>query len=139
MNGILLSEISRNIAGIVLITVVTIEFGGFFLLRVASRGSKFTSFQKSFFRAGHAHAGVLVTLALVALVLADATALDGALGWAARAAVPAAAILIPAGFFFSAMGQGEITKPNAFITLIWAGAAALAFGVLSLGVGLLAA
>lgn len=139
MNEIILSEASRNIAGIVLITIVTIEFGGFFLLRLAGGAHGFTPFQKSFVRAGHTHAGVLVTLGLVALVLADATALDGGLGWAARAAVPAAAILIPAGFFFSAIGKGEVTGPNRFVVLIWAGAGVLAFGVLSLGIGLLTA
>ncbi len=139
MQEIILSDTSRNIAGVVLITIVTIEVGGFFLLRLASGKSPFTPFQKAFFRAGHAHAGVLVTLSLIGLVLADATALDGAIGWLARVAIPGAAILIPAGFFFSAMGKGEITRPNRFIALIWAGAAILAIGVLTLGIGLLTA
>lgn len=137
MQELALSELSRVVAGVVLITIVTIEVGGFFLLRVASGGTSFTPFQKSFFRAGHAHAGVLVTLGLVALLLADATSLDGPLGWSARLAVPGSAILIPAGFFFSAMGGGEITRPNRFVFLIWAGAALLAIGVLTLGIGLL--
>lgn len=139
MQELILSDTSRTIAGIVLITIVTIEFGGFFLLRIASRDTNFTPFQKSFFRAGHAHAGVLVTLGLVALLMADATALDGAMGWFARVSVPGAAILIPAGFFFSAMGRGEVTRPNKFIALIWAGSVVLALGVLSLGFGLLLA
>lgn len=139
MQEIVLSDTSRVIAGVVLITIVTIEFGGFFLLRIASRENSFTPFQKAFFRAGHAHAGVLVTLGLVCLVLADATALEGTIGWVARVAIPGAAILMPAGFFFSAMGRGEVTEPNKLIALIWAGAAVLAIGVLSLGFGLLAA
>ncbi|WP_285733302.1 hypothetical protein [Nocardiopsis sp. ATB16-24] len=136
MQELALSDLSRIVSGVVLITIVTIEFGGFFLLRVASGGGSFTPFQKSFFRAGHAHAGVLVTLSLVTLLLADAASLDGPLGWLARLAVPGSAILIPAGFFFSAMG-GEATRPNRFVLLIWAGAALLALGVLTLGTGLL--
>lgn len=139
MQELVLSDTSRIVAGVVLITIVTIEVGGAFLLRVASTPSTFTPFQKSFFRAGHAHAGVLVILSLICLVLADATSLGSALGWVARVAVPASAILIPAGFFFSAMGKGEITRPNGFIAFIWAGAAILAIGVLSLGIGLLTA
>ena len=97
-----------------------------------------TEFQKAFARAGHAHAGVLVTLSLVCLVLADAAALDGVLARAARLGVPVAAVLISAGFFFSSAGRG-VTRPNRLIWLVWTGALSLALGVVSLGLGLLAA
>ena len=54
------------------------------------------------FRAGHAHAGVLVILSLVCQLLADAAspAPDWAL-WIARLGTPIAAVLIPMGFFLS--------------------------------------
>lgn len=52
--------------------------------------------------------------------------------------MPVAAILMPAGFFFSAMGRGR-TRPNGFIALVWLGAASLAAGVPATGVGLLTA
>ena len=97
-----------------------------------------TGFQKAFFRAGHAHAGVLVILSLVAQIYADATGMTELAGWLGRSAIPLAAILMPAGFFFSAMGR-DATKPNRFILLIYAGAASLAVGVVSLGLGLLMA
>lgn len=139
MQTLTLSDSSQLIAGIVLLTIVTIEFGGLFLLRVAQGGVPMTDFQKSFARAGHAHAGVLVTLSLVCLILADATALEGFFGWIARVGVPFAAILIPAGFFFSSMGRGEITRPNKLIALIWLGVVSLAAGVVALGIGLLVA
>ncbi len=131
-----LSESSRLIAGIVLLTIVTIEFGGTFLLRIVGGKVSMTDFQKSFARAGHAHAGVLVTLGLVCLVLADAADLSGFAGWIARAGVPYAAIFMSAGFFLSSMGK-ERTSPNGFIVLLWLGAAGLAAGTLTLGVGLL--
>jgi hypothetical protein len=92
-------------------------------------------FQKAFARAGHAHAGVLVTLSLICLVLADATNLSGAMAWVARLGVPIAAILMPAGFFLSSMGR-EVTKPNKLMALVWLGALSLAIGVVSLGIGL---
>ncbi len=133
-----LSDSSRTIAGIVLLTIVTIEFGGTFLLRIVGGKVPMTDFQKSFARAGHAHAGVLVTLGLVCLVLADATGLSGFAGWIARAGVPLAAILMSAGFFLSSAGRDR-TRPNGLIALLWLGAAALAAGTLTLGVGLLTA
>ncbi|GAB3992193.1 hypothetical protein GCM10029992_66910 [Glycomyces albus] len=131
-----LSDSSRTIAGIVLLTIVTIEFGGVFLLRIVRGKVPMTDFQKTFARAGHAHAGMLVTLGLVCLILADATGLTGFAGWIARAGVPWAAIFMSAGFFLSSAGR-DVHKPNGLITLLWLGAAGLAAGTLTLGVGLL--
>jgi hypothetical protein len=133
-----LSDASRTIAGVVLLTVVTIEFGGMFLVRVASGKVPLTDFQKAFSRAGHAHAGVLVILSLIGLVLADATDLTGVWGWLARSAVPLAAILMSGGFFAAMAGRGR-TEPNRAIAILYAGAASLAVGTLTLGVGLLTA
>lgn len=133
-----LSSSSLSTAGILLITVVGIAYGGTFMLRVVQGAVPATDFQKSFFRAGHAHAGVLVILGLLSCLLVDATNLDG--GWqvVARNAVPLAAILIPAGFFLAPLGRGR-TTPNRLILLVWLGAASLTAGVLTLGIGLLAA
>ncbi|MFB9569880.1 hypothetical protein [Saccharopolyspora hordei] len=138
MPEVTLSAPSQYVAGVVLLTVVTIEFGGWFLTTVARGRVPMTEFQRAFARAGHAHAGVLVTLGLVCLVLADATGLTGALGWLARLGVPAAAVLVSAGFFLSSLGR-DVHRPNRLIALVWLGALALAGGVVTLGTGLLAA
>ena len=61
---------TRSTAGVLLLTILFIEYGGWFMLRVVRGRQPTTAFQKAFFRAGHAHAGVLVTLALVCLLLA---------------------------------------------------------------------
>ena len=135
---LVLSDPARTVAGIILLTVPTIEFGGMFLLRIVRGSVPMTPFQKAFARAGHAHAGVLVTLGLVGVVLADATALTGLWGWLARSGIAISAILMSAGFFLSSMGR-DVHQPNGFIALLWAGAAMLAAGVLTLGVGLLTA
>jgi hypothetical protein len=132
-----MSDASRYIAGAVLLTIVGIEFGGWFMTQLVRGKVEMTQFQKTFARAGHAHAGVLVTLGLVTLVLADAAALTGPLGWLARLGTPTAAALISAGFFFSSMGRGEVVKPNRLIWLVWLGALSLAVGVVTLGLGLL--
>ncbi|TDC89881.1 hypothetical protein E1161_20405 [Saccharopolyspora aridisoli] len=139
MQGLELTDASRYIAGFALLTVVGIEFGGWFMTRVVRGKVPMTAFQKNFARAGHAHAGVLVTLSLVTLVLTDLADLQGVWGWIARIGVPASAALISAGFFFSSMGRGEVTRPNKLISLVWLGSLSLGAGVVTLGIGLLAA
>ena len=132
-----LSDAARITAGTLLITIVLVEFGGLYLLRLVTGRQPATPFQKTFARAGHAHAGVLVSLALIAQLYADAVALDGAAASVARSGIALAAILMPAGFFLSSAGRGS-TRPNALIVLIYAGAISLGAGALALGVGLLA-
>src|ERR671932_2767980 len=131
-----LSHGTLSTAGVLLLTIVAIEYGGWFMLRVVRGRQPTTPFQQAFFRAGHAHAGVLVTLALVGQILADAARLSGPLAVLARNGIWAAAILMPAGFFLSAAGRG-VTTPTCFIELLYAGVMAL--GVVTLGIGLLAA
>ncbi|MDP8969287.1 MAG: hypothetical protein M3N52_02030 [Actinomycetota bacterium] len=133
-----LSPASRTTAGILLLTIVFIEYGGWFVLRVVRGRQPKTPFQQTFARAGHGHAGILVTLALVGQVLADAASLSGLPAVLAREGIPVAAVLVPAGFFFSSAGRGA-TQPNRLVVLIYVGMAALAVGVVALGAGLLAA
>jgi hypothetical protein len=130
-----LSSATTTTAGILLLTIVFVEYGGTFMFRLLKGKSGFTDFQRSSFRAGHAHAGVLVMLSLVSLLYADAVDLSGFGSWAGRSAVPLAAILMPAGFFFSAMGPGR-TSPNRARWLVYLGAVSLAVGVVTLGLAL---
>ncbi|MBA2444663.1 MAG: hypothetical protein H0V49_04955 [Nocardioidaceae bacterium] len=135
---VVISDASRQLAGILFLAFVTIEAGGLYLVKLSSRSASVTEFQRSFARAGHAHAGVLVMLALVAQLYVDAVDQSGGVGWLSRSGVAIAAILMPAGFFFSSMGKDR-DQPNGFITLVIAGALLLAAGVSSLGIGLLTA
>jgi len=132
-----LSEDARTTAGILLLTIVAVEYGGTFVLRIVRGRVAMTPFQQSFSRAGHAHAGVLVILALISQVLADAADMSGLQEALGRSGVPLAAILMPSGFFFSSIGKGR-EEPNRFIALLWIGATVLAGAAISLGVGLLA-
>jgi hypothetical protein len=134
----LLSSDSRNTAGILLVAIVAVEFGGTYMLRIVRGREPVTGFQHAFARAGHAHAGVLVILSLVCLILVGDADVSGLWGTIARSGVPLAAILMPAGFFFSSTGRGA-TQPNRLIWLLYAGAVSLALGVTSLGIGLLTA
>ena len=128
---------ARLPSGIILVTVPSIQYGGYFLLTSLmdkTSGYMDNPLRQNFFRAGHAHAGVIVILSLVCQVLADAALLPPSLLWTARIAVPLAAILIPAGFFFSMLSP-TATQPSGAVGLIYAGAVILAAGVLLLGVG----
>lgn len=133
-----LSSEARTLAGILLLTLITIESGGWYLTKIARGQAPATDFQRSFARAGHGHAGMFVTLGIITAVLTDATALEGLAAWVARTGVPVAAILMPAGFFFSSLGSGR-TSPSRWVLLIPAGAAFLTAGVGTLGIGLLIA
>ncbi len=131
----LITDATRLTAGVLILSIVAVESGGLFMLTVVRRFVPATPFQLAFFRAGHAHAGVLVTLALASQLFVDAVALDGIQGTLARSGIAAAAILMPAGFFLSALGR-ERTRPSRLIALVYVGALALAAGALSLGIGL---
>lgn len=131
-----LSSDSRSTAGVILLAILFVEYGGWFVLRVVRGRVPMTEFQKSFARAGHAHAGVLVTLALVGLILVDAADVSGVAAFLARNGIWAAAVLMPAGFFLSSAGRG-VVRANRLIVLLYAGMASLALGVASLGIGLL--
>ena len=133
-----MSDETRILAGILLLSLVTVETGGLYLVKLWRSSEGVSEFQIGFARAGHAHAGVLLVLSLTALLYADTAGLSGAWNWIARSGVPAAAILMPAGFFAASMGKGR-TKPNGLIAVVLAGAVVLALGLGSLGIGLLTA
>ena len=123
--------------GIIVLVYLTIAFGGTFLLRVFSGGFPANDLQKSFFRAGHAHAGVLLILGLVCLLLAAASGVGGGWQWAG-VGVLVSALLIPGGFFLSVLGR-DPQRPSRVIALLWAGVAVLAASLVAVGVSLIVA
>lgn len=131
-----LSTESRVLAGILLLALITVESGGYFMTKVIRRKVPTTELQEKFFRAGHAHAGVWLTLGLIVLLLVEASGLTGLWAYVARIGVPFGAILAPAGFFLSVVHRGA-TQPNRLFVLIWLGAISFTLGVGSAGIGLL--
>lgn len=124
-------------SGVILLIILTIAFGGTFLLRVSTGGVPANDLQKSFFRAGHAHAGVLVMLGLVIrLLLADPRVPD----WSRLLGdgVLYAAVLMSAGFFLSVTGR-DPQRPNGMIVLLWIGVLSLVVGLVGAGAGLISA
>ena len=134
-----MSDASRTVAGILLVLVPTIEFGGCSLLRMIAKripGYLDNPVRQNLWRAGHAHAGVLVLLALVGILYVDQTDLSDGLRTLARSSIAVAPILVSAGFFFSTLSP-RAERPNGMIALVYLGAILLAVGAVTLGVGLL--
>ena len=133
-----MSTESRRIAGILLVVFPTVVFGGFSLLDLLLHDPGYTAnpLRQDLWRAGHAHAGVLLILSLVALRYVDDANLSKRLKQTIRSAIPSTAILLPAAFFLSVLPP-DATTPNPLIYLAYAGAVILALALLVLGVGLL--
>jgi hypothetical protein len=94
--------------------------------------------RQNLFRAGHAHAGVLIILALVGLLYVDQADLGDGLKQLVRWCLAAAPILMPLGFFLS-VASPRAERPNRMILFTYAGGLLLAVGTLTLGIGLLRA
>jgi hypothetical protein len=140
--GVKLSFMTRDTRlmwGITLVTVPTIVFGGLAVLGVISGGlyglpgpPDLTPMQTAFYRAGHAHAGVLLILSLLLQIGLDHARLPRSWVWPLRIAAPATAILLPAGFF------GAAHAP-AMAVLLYAGGTLLAVVTVVVGIGLIRA
>jgi hypothetical protein len=125
--------------GVLFLALVTVESGGLFLVRVVRGHAEANLLQRNFFRAGHAHAAVLLILGTLILVVTDAVGFtEGWLAWIGRLGVLVAAILMPAGFFLSVTGR-DPQKPNRLILLLWLGVISLTAALLAAGIGMIIA
>jgi hypothetical protein len=132
---------SIRTAGMILVLVPTVAYGGVALLGFISRrtaGYLDNPVLQNLFRAGHAHAGVLIILALVGLLYVDQADLGDGFKQLVRTCLAFAPILMPLGFFLSVVSP-RAERPNRMILFTYAGAVLLAVGTLTLGVGLLLA
>jgi hypothetical protein len=118
------------------IALPTVMFGGYSLLRLLNRGDALTPFQVSCFRAGHAHAGVLLLMSLLYYLFLDQTGLPASLKLAACVAL-FVGILAQSGGFFIHMLVGQPNRASVGTTVTMAGAALLACAVIVLVYGLI--
>jgi uncharacterized membrane protein len=126
-------------AGLILVLFPTVVFGGVSLLSLLiDTDSEYQDnpLRQDLWRAGHAHAGVLLILSLVALRYVDEAVLPHAWKWVVRLALPAAAILLPIAYFLSVIPE-DAEEPGAIVYLAFVGAAVLIIGLITLGIGLL--
>ncbi len=123
-------------AGGIWLILVTAMFGGVSLLRILVDGDMLDEWQIDQFRAGHAHAGVLLIMALAYVVFLERTR------WTATRRKVALMVLIAGGIaqsggFFLHMLVGEPETFSIGIALTLVGAVLLASAVISLGVSLI--
>ena len=121
------------------IALPTVMFGGYSLLGLLARDNTWlTPFRATYFRAGHAHAGVLLVLSLVYYsYLAQTTFAEGLKLVACL--VLLIGILAQSGGFFLHMLVGKPGKLSAGTMVTILGAVLLAFATLLLAYGLIVA
>ena len=130
---------SKKAAGILLVILPTVAYGGFSLLKLLlDRQSGYIDnpLRQNLWRAGHAHAGVLLILSLVILKYVDDALLSPGMKQLVRFGTPTAAIFIPLAFFLSVPRPTD-TVPNAMINFAYLGFAILILTLVILGIGLL--
>jgi hypothetical protein len=133
-----LSRDAKVFAGIILLALPTVQYGGLYVLGLLTHGVAGTGGaeaglnveQMALFRAGHAHAGVWLILSLVIQVLLDAAKLPSTAKWLARIAAPVGTLALSGGFF------GLAFKVE-FRSLLYFGALAMFCSLILTGVGLL--
>jgi len=132
-----MSPDARLMCGISLILVPTIVYGGLTVLNVVSHGvfgtpgpKNLSPSQVAFYRAGHAHAGVLTLLALFVQIAVDYAAIPQVLEWPVRIGAVAAALLVSGGFF-------AVAHSRALRVLLYLGAFFVAGTTLIVGIGLI--
>lgn len=133
-----MSDATRWVLLVAFISLPTIAYGGYFLLtilKLQAGTESFTEGQRNYFRAGHAHAGVLVTLAIVGQLVLDASHFPEWAVWCLRIGLLVAPILISAGFFGGAPRTPE-GSAGRLLTLVPLGAVIFSLAVIGVGVGL---
>lgn len=133
-----LSRETKLVAGIAILAIPTIMYGGVTILGIVTGGTAGTApgeltldeTQMALWRAGHAHAGVWVILSLILQVFIDATKLPMSAMWVARISAPVSAVAVSGGFFGLAFMPG-------FRWLLYVGAILLLVALIITGIGLL--
>jgi hypothetical protein len=133
-----MSRDAKVMAGLTILVVPTIMYGGWTLLGILTQGTvgatvtglKLTETQWALWRAGHAHAGVWTVFSILLQVLLDATRLSAAVMWVARICAPVSAVALAGGFFGLAFS-------GSFRLLLYLGICTLLIALLTTAVGLL--
>jgi hypothetical protein len=128
----------RRVAGIVLIVFPPVVFGGVSVLTLLVHDPTYAdnALRQDLWRAGHAHAGVLLLLTWWCCAISTKPACRKELAGYVRLAVPAAGVLLPIAFFLSVLSP-DATRATPLVYLAYVGGALLVTGLLIVGIGLL--
>ncbi len=129
---------SRKQAGLILVILPTVVYGGVSILSLLINDPQYSQneLRQDLWRAGHAHAGVLLILSLVVFLYLERALLVDRMKRLAASLITSSAILLPVAYFFSVLSP-DATEPNVLINLAYLGAATLTAGLIIVGVGLL--
>jgi hypothetical protein len=124
--------------------LITVEFGGWALLAFLTGGPspgggatpEDAARRMRFFRAGHAHAGVLIVLSLVYFLYLDRADFSNGVDWLVGIVLVAGALLQSGGFFVH-MAAGAPERPTVGTTVTRAGAGLIAVALVMLAIGLI--
>lgn len=131
-------EPTRLFPVIVLFSLVTVEYGGWALLGFVTGHGALGSFREQFFRAGHAHAGVLLVLSLTYFVYLGRAGYSTGMQWLAGALL-LVGVLAQSGGFFVHMGFGQQGRSSAGTVMTRSGGLLIAAALIILAIGLITA
>ena|SRR5919108_5017627 len=127
-------EPTRLLPIISVLSLVTVEYGGYALLGLLT-GEGLSQFKQTFFRAGHAHAGVLLVLSLVYFIYLGRTRFSRGTQWVAGILL-LLGILAQSGGFFLHLALGRPGEGSAGTVLTPIGALLIAAALITLAFGL---
>jgi hypothetical protein len=129
-------EPTRLFPVIVLLSLVTVEYGGWTLLGFLTGHGKLSDYRQRMFRDGHAHAGVLLVLALAYFSYLGHAGFSTGTQWIAGSLL-AAGIILQSGGFFIHMAVGQAGKGSAGTLVTRTGGILLAAALIMLAIGLI--
>jgi hypothetical protein len=129
-------EPTRLLPIIALLSLAGVEYGGWALLGFLTGRGALGAFREQFFRAGHAHAGVLLVLSLVYFLYLDRVGLSTGTQWLAGVLL-LAGILAQSGGFFVHLGIGQQGRRSPGTVMTRTGALLIAAALVILAVGLI--
>jgi hypothetical protein len=119
-----------------LLSLVSVEYGGWSLLGFLTGRGQLGEFREQFFRAGHAHAEVLLVLSLVYFLYLGRTGYSTGVKWIAGLLL-LAGIIAQSGGFFLHMGLGRKNRSSLGTVVTRTGALLIAAALVMLATGLL--
>ena len=130
-------EPTELLPAVALLLLIGVEFGGWSLLWfITSKRDVMDERRIRFFRAGHAHGGVLTILSLVYFLYLDRAGFSEGWQWVLGIGLVVGALAQSGGFFVH-LGKGAPDSSTAGTILTRTGAVVIAAALIALAIGLL--
>jgi len=128
-------EPTRWLAVLAIFGILGVLYGGWALLTSITGKEGLSAGQTRFFRAGHAHAGVLLVLSLVYFRYLPETDFSETMRWVAGS-ILLVGVMAQSGGFFLHLTSEELGRPSAGTKLTRTGALLISIGLICLAIGL---